>query len=64
MRYQKAIHFTAARELVGLHAGQWVIMDGVQLGRFMGFKNGTVWIAWAGTAKKRFKKFAEAYRAA
>ncbi len=62
--YTKAVSFSAARELQGLQPGQWVLLDGTQRGRFMGFKNGTVWVAWSTTATKRFSKFAEAYKAA
>lgn len=62
MRYTKAVIISSAAELRGLHAGQWIVMDGVK-GRFMGLGEATVYVAWGDAAKKRFKKFAEGFKA-
>jgi hypothetical protein len=68
MRYQKVVIVSAADELgmpnwatIGLQAGQWIKYNGAK-GRFMGFRNGTVWIAWGSTATKRFATFAKAFK--
>lgn len=62
MRYTKAVTISSAAELRGLHAGQWIIMDGTR-GRFMGFTANSVYVAWGTTATKRFKKFAAVFKA-
>ena len=62
MRYRSTI-CTATPELLNyLHPGQWIDYDGVK-GRYMGRRNGTVWIAWGKTAKcrDRFRVFADCY---
>lgn len=62
MRYTATVKISRASELKGLHAGQWISMDGAR-GRFMGIGDGgSVWVAWGSTATKRFAKFASAYK--
>jgi hypothetical protein len=63
MRYRKTIRTTNPQALSGLHPGQWIDYEGAK-GRFMGWRNGCIWIAWGGTARRSFKTFARAYRAA
>jgi hypothetical protein len=57
MRYQPAIKTSAPHELRNLQPGQWIDYDGAR-GRFMGVRRGSHWIAWGGTATKRFARFA------
>ena len=64
MRYQATVSISDTSHdgiaALRMHPGQWVDYDGSQ-GRFMGLRNGCVWIAWAGTARKRFATFALAF---
>ena len=62
MRYQPTIYTSDPQKLTGLQPGQWINADG-SIGRYMGWKNQTIWIAWSGTARKRFHAFAKAYKA-
>jgi hypothetical protein len=55
-RYLPAIA-TSSPETVTGQPGQWINYNGA-LGRYMGRRNGCVWIAWDETARKRFPKFA------
>ena len=61
MRYVPTIHTSNPELLSGLQPGQWINYEGAK-GRYMGRKNGCVWIAWNGTAAKRFHIFARAFR--
>ena len=61
MRYVPMIHTSNPELLSGLQPGQWINYEGAK-GRYMGRKNGCVWIAWNGTAAKRFHIFARAFR--
>lgn len=62
MKFQAAIKTSNPHDLKGLQAGQWIDYEGTQ-GRYMGRRNGTVWIAWGGTARERFSVFAQAFKA-
>jgi len=59
-RYLPTIRTNDPDTLDGLHPGQWIDYQGAR-GRYMGRKNGSVWIAWGGTARKRFDRFALAF---
>ncbi|QWY83632.1 hypothetical protein [Rhizobium phage RHph_X2_26] len=63
MTYQKTVDIRRAEDIKGLQPGQWINYDGAR-GRFMGIKNGCHWVAWGETAKRRFARFADAFRAA
>lgn len=60
MRYQTTITTDAPETLTQLQPGQWIRYGAAQ-GRFMGHRNGCAWIAWGGTATKRFSRFAAAF---
>ena len=59
MRFQPAIQ-TNTPETVIAQPGQWISYNGSR-GRYMGRRNGDVWIAWGKTATHRFGKFAAAF---
>lgn len=59
-RYQPAIA-TSAPERLECQPGQWINYNGA-VGRYMGRRKGTVWIAWGATARKRFPAFAATFR--
>lgn len=59
--YLPTISTTAPETLDNLQPGQWIEYNGVK-GRYMGRRNGSVWIAWGATARKRFGAFADAYK--
>lgn len=61
MKYRPTIR-TSDPETVRAQAGQWIDYQGA-LGRFMGRRNGVVWIAWGDTARKRFQRFAATFNA-
>jgi hypothetical protein len=61
MRYAPAIVTDAPDTLDNLPPGQWV-RYGSALGRYMGRRNGCVWIAWGRSASIRFPAFAAAFR--
>lgn len=63
MRYQSAIRTDRPETLDNLQIGQWVDYEGI-LGRWVGRRAGVVWIAWAGSARERFPRFVQAYKAA
>lgn len=48
-------------ETISAQAGQWIDYQGAR-GRYMGRRNGCVWIAWGATATRRFARFAAIYR--
>lgn len=63
MRYRPTIATNDPHNLAlfgRLQPGQWIAYGSAR-GRFMGVRNGTVWIAWAATARKRFADFAAAF---
>lgn len=62
MRYQPAIK-TSAPETVVAQPGNWIDYEGA-IGRYMGRRNGCVWIAWGSTATKRFQQFAAIFKQA
>jgi hypothetical protein len=62
MKYQPTIRTSNPESLSGLQAGQWIDYEGVT-GRYMGRTKASVWIAWSGTARRRFPAFAAAFRA-
>ena len=59
MKYAPAIR-TDAPETVSAQPGQW-INYGTARGRYMGRRNGCVWIAWGRTATHRFPAFAAVF---
>jgi hypothetical protein len=61
MRYQPTIVTDTPDTLHGLPVGQWINYDGVK-GRFVGWRNGVLWVAWGITASRHFKQFAEAFK--
>lgn len=61
MCYLPTVKVTHPQLLTGLRPGQWIDYDGAK-GRYMGRTGSTVWIAWGGTARKRFHIFAAAFR--
>lgn len=61
MHYIPKVIVKRPQQLRGLQPGQWIEYEG-STGRFMGRGNATVWIAWGGTARKRFAQFAAAFR--
>lgn len=61
MCYLPTVKVTHPQRLIGLRPGQWIDYNGAK-GRFMGRTGSTVWIAWGGTARKRFHIFAKAFK--
>jgi len=61
MRYAPAIATRSPQDVIA-QPGQWIDYEGSR-GRYMGRRNGCVWIAWGTTATKRFQKFAEIFHA-
>jgi hypothetical protein len=59
-RYLPMVRTSTPEALTGLQPGQWINYDG-SLGRFMGLTPASIWIAWEGTARKRFATFAAAF---
>jgi hypothetical protein len=55
-QYTAAIR-TNAPETISAQPGQWIDYNGAR-GRYMGRRNGCVWIAWGSTATERFARFA------
>jgi hypothetical protein len=55
-RYAPAI-CTDKPETISAQPGQWVNVNGAK-GRYMGRRNGCIWIAWGTTATQRFPRFA------
>lgn len=61
MRFQATIKTSNPESLANLQAGQWIDYLGAKA-RYMGVRNGTVWIMWHGKGKS-FKTFAAAFNA-
>jgi hypothetical protein len=47
-------------EIISAQSGQWINYQGAR-GRYMGRRNGVVWIAWGKTASHRFARFASLF---
>lgn len=60
MRYRATVETSAPETLRDLQRGQWIRYDGAR-GRFMGWRNGVIWIAWGRTATHAFERFADAF---
>lgn len=61
MQYRSRIKTSAPETLGGrIQPGQWIDYEGSR-GRFMGWRNGVIWIAWGQAATHRFTTFAAAF---
>jgi hypothetical protein len=62
MLYQSKVKTSKPETLAGLQSGQWIEYLG-NTGRYMGTRNGVIWIAWTRYARgKGFHQFARAYK--